>query len=237
MRTADDASVVAADGVKPSAGPFTPIRPGSLVATVHGQIRRAVLSGEIQVGEEVRDSVLATQMNVSRAPVREALRLLEQSGLVQKTANKPYRVTRYDRDDLRELVVLRIALETTAARLVVAQQEDTGALREAMERMREAFRERSASGLDAADWQFHHALVQASGVRRLQAKYAELVDQIMLAWRLHSENTPRAAGSVPDHEALLETLEDCAARQDPAAVHQQLVDHIKCGMGCADLRI
>lgn len=215
---------------------FRPIRPGSLVATVHGQIREAILRGTIPAGEQVRDSVLATRMNVSRAPVREALRLLEQSGLVEKTANKPYRVTRFDGDDLRELAVLRIAIETTAARIVVAQGRDTTEVRASVEEMRRAWREGSDAGLDAADWQFHHSIVRASGIHRLQEKYGELVDQIILAWQVRSIAAPRPAGTLAPHEELLGTLERCVADGDPVPVQQQLVDHIKAGMGCADLQ-
>lgn len=216
---------------------FTPIRPGSLVASVREQIRDAILGGQIRAGEQVRDSVLATKMNVSRAPVREALRLLEQSGLVEKTANKPYRVKSFAEKDLLELVVLRIALETTAARLVVAQGLDVGEMREALAQMRLAWEHRSDAGVDAADWKFHRALVRASGVGRLLEKYDELVDQIILAWQRLSEEAPRAAGSLHPHEQLLETLERGIDQHDHTAVQQLLVDHIRSGMGCDDLKI
>ncbi|GAA4288039.1 GntR family transcriptional regulator [Georgenia daeguensis] len=216
---------------------FSPIRPGSLVATVREQIRDAILGGQIKAGEQVRDSVLATKMNVSRAPVREALRLLEQSGLVEKTANKPYRVKSFAEEDLLELAVLRIAIETTAARVVVAQGRDVTEMHEALAQMRLAWEERSDAGLDAADWLFHRALVRASGVGRLLAKYDELVDQIILAWQRLSEDAPRKAGSLLPHEELLQTLERCAAQQDPDDIAQLLVDHIRSGMGCDDLKI
>jgi DNA-binding GntR family transcriptional regulator len=233
MCTAAHPGNVTEDAVKV----FTPIRPGSLVAIVREQIRGAILAGQIKAGDQVRDSVLATQMNVSRAPVREALRLLEQSGLVEKTANKPYQVKSFTEDDLLELVVLRIAIETTAARLVVAQGRDVTAVREAMAQMRLAWEQGSAPGLDDADWQFHRALVGASGVQRLLDKYDELVDQIILAWTLRSQDVPRPAGSLVPHEELLETLDRSVTERDPDPIQQLLVDHIKTGMGCHDLQI
>lgn len=219
-------------------GSFTPIRPASLVASVHAQIREAILSGHMRSGDEVRDSVLATQMHISRAPVREALRLLQQSGLVEKTSNKPYRVKSFDDQDLRELAVLRIAIETTAVRLVVAQHRDITGVASALASMRQAWEQRSDPELDAADWQFHHAIVNAAGIGRLKARYAELVDQIILAWQLHSQNTPRALdNSIEEHERLITTLQECLASADPLPIQQALIDHIKSGMGCADLHI
>jgi DNA-binding GntR family transcriptional regulator len=216
---------------------FTPIRPGSLVTTVREQIRDAILGGQIKAGEQVRDSVLATQMSVSRAPVREALRLLEQSGLVEKTANKPYRVRSFTREDLLELVVLRIAVETTAARLVVAQARDVTDMHEALAQMRLAWEQGSATGLDVADWQFHRALVRASGVRRLLDGYDELIDQIVLAWQRRAEDAPRPAGSLRPHQELLDVLERCTAQRDSAEIQQLLISHITSGMGCDDLQI
>ena len=215
---------------------FAPIRPGSLVEEVRGQLRAAILSGQVHAGEQVRDSVVAAQMNISRAPVREALRLLEQSGLVEKTANKPYTVRSFDAEDLRELAVLRIAIETTAARVVVAQQRDLDPVREALDQMRRAWDNGRGAGMDAADWTFHQAIVAASGQRRLLARYGELVDQIILAWVLHGPEHPRVtAGDVGSHAALLDALDTGVATKDHVTIQELLVNHIKSGMGCDDL--
>jgi DNA-binding GntR family transcriptional regulator len=215
---------------------FVPIRPGSLVEEVRAQIRAAILSGQVHAGEQVRDSVVAGQMNISRAPVREALRLLEQSGLVEKTANKPYTVRSFDDEDLHELAVLRIAIETTAARVVVAQQRDIGPVREALGQMRRAWEHGRGSGMDAADWTFHEAIVVASGQRRLLARYRELVDQIILAWVLHGPEHPRVtAGDVSAHAILLDVLDRGVATKNHVPVQELLVDHVRSGMGCDDL--
>ncbi|WP_127125834.1 GntR family transcriptional regulator [Georgenia sp. SYP-B2076] len=215
---------------------FAPIRAGSLVTEVREQIREAILSGKVHAGDQVRDSVVAGQMNISRAPVREALRLLEQSGLVEKTANKPYTVKSFDGEDLHELVVLRIAIETTAARVVIAQHRDLGPVREALAEMRRAWDHERGSGMDAADWAFHNAIVVASGQQRLLARYRELVDQIILAWVLHGPERPRVtAGDVGAHAELLDALDRGVGTGDHVPVQELLVSHIKSGMGCDDL--
>jgi DNA-binding GntR family transcriptional regulator len=215
---------------------FAPIRPGSLVEEVREQLRAAILSGQVHAGEQVRDSVVAGQMNISRAPVREALRLLEQSGLVEKTANKPYTVRSFDGEDLRELAVLRIAIETTAARVIVAQQRDLDPVRDALAQMRVAWDNGRGAGMDAADWTFHQAIVAASGQGRLLARYRELVDQIILAWVLHGPERPRVtAGDVGAHVTLLDALDEGIETRDHVTIQELLVTHIKSGMGCDDL--
>jgi DNA-binding GntR family transcriptional regulator len=218
-------------------GSFAPIRPGSLVGTVRGQVREAILCGEIPAGEALRDSVLATQMAVSRAPVREALRLLEQSGLIEKTANKPYRVKSFEREDVAELAVLRIALETTAARLIVARRADISAAREALAEMQMAWDSGAMHELNAIDMKFHRALIFASGVSRLQEKYDDLVDQMVLAWLRLERHVERKADSLAVHQHILDTLQGCMGSGDAAPIQQVLIDHIRTGMGCPDLVI
>lgn len=221
----------------PERSTFAPIRAGSLVGTVRGRVREAILRGEIPAGEPLRDSVLATNMAVSRAPVREALRLLEQSGLVVKSANKPYRVKSFDRDDLSELAVLRIAMETAAARLVVARRPDISAVRRALVDMQTAWNRGAVPELNDIDLRFHRSIIAASGVARLLVKYDELVDQLVLAWLRLERETPREADSMAVHTSIVDTLEQGMASGDSAPIQQVLIDHIKTGMGCADLVI
>lgn len=216
---------------------FTPIRAGSLVGTVRDQVRTVILQGEIPAGEALRDSVLATRMGVSRAPVREALRLLEQSGLIEKSANKPYRVKEFTREDLDELAVLRIALESTAARLIVAQRRDTADVHRALDALRAAWNERPGGEFNEVDLAFHRAIITSSGVGRLLQRYDDLVDQMVLAWLRLSEYAPRPAGAVAAHEEIAASLEQCKETGDAAPVQELLIEHIRTGMGCRDLVI
>src|ERR1700748_2232236 len=87
-------------------------RSGQLVEEIAEFIKARILKGLIAPGERVRESVIAAEKGVSRAPVREALRLLEQSGIVSKSPNYSYLVTRFGERDIHELATLRAALET-----------------------------------------------------------------------------------------------------------------------------
>jgi DNA-binding GntR family transcriptional regulator len=220
-----------------SQGAFAPIRAGSLVGTVRGRVREAILCGHIPAGEPLRDSVLATQMAVSRAPVREALRLLEQSGLIEKSANKPYRVKSFEREDLSELAVLRIALETTAARLIVARRADISAVRQALADMQAAWDRGAVAELNDIDLRFHRAIISASGVGRLREKYDDLVDQMVLAWLRLEQEVQREADSMAVHCQIVDTLHACMESGDSMPIQQVLIDHVRTGMGCAELVI
>lgn len=204
---------------------------------VRERVRDAVLRGDISAGQPLRDSVLAAQMGVSRAPVREALRLLEYSGLVEKSANKPYEVKTFEREDLLELAVLRIALETTAARIVVAQRRDLSSVKSALEQMHAVWASHSEATLNQVDLKLHRAIVEAAGVVRLVERYDDLVDQMVLAWLRHSASIARPADNLAIHDDIVATLERCTVERDPAPIQQLLIDHIRTGMGCSDLVI
>jgi DNA-binding GntR family transcriptional regulator len=210
---------------------FVPIRPGSLVTEAHDQIRAAILSGRLKAGERVRDSVVAARMGLSRAPVREALRLVEQTGLLTKSPNRSYTVAQIGRDDLAELAGMRIALETLAVRVVVRQQRVLDDAREALGGLRHAVDSGDEAALIAADRGFHESLVGATGQRRLMRAYAEIRDQVELALRSTGGPQLGRANLVERHENLLHLLEAALRTGESTAVVARLEHHILEGMG------
>jgi DNA-binding GntR family transcriptional regulator len=78
---------------------------------VANHLRRAILDGEIGVGERIRQETLASKLGASRLPVREALRTLEGEGLVNLEPNKGARVTKLDAEELRVLYRARAGIE------------------------------------------------------------------------------------------------------------------------------
>ncbi len=114
---------------------FTPIRPGVLATEVRKQIRSRILDGTVRPGEPLKDSVLAASMGVSRSPVREALQMLEQAGLLEKTPNKSYVVKTFTDRDMEEVAMLRIAYETLAVQWLVEHKTSVADLEPHLERM------------------------------------------------------------------------------------------------------
>ncbi|OLM17055.1 MULTISPECIES: GntR family transcriptional regulator [unclassified Pseudonocardia] len=78
-------------------------------------VRAAILEGEFRPGDKLAESSLAQRLDLSRTPVREALRRLSLDGLVEIEANRGARVIRWDADDLGEVFALRAVLESHAA--------------------------------------------------------------------------------------------------------------------------
>jgi DNA-binding GntR family transcriptional regulator len=91
------------------------------VALIRGQLREAILSGELSPGEVATQADLADRFKVSRTPLREALRMLELEGLVLRGSNGRFRISPLSVDQIEELAVMRINLEAAAVNITVPQ--------------------------------------------------------------------------------------------------------------------
>jgi DNA-binding GntR family transcriptional regulator len=89
------------------------------VAVIHDRLRTAILSGELTPGEAATQIGLADRLGVSRTPLREALRMLEQEGLLLRESNGRIRISPLSIDHLEELTLMRINLQSIAVRLTV----------------------------------------------------------------------------------------------------------------------
>ena len=208
---------------------FEPIRAASLVDEAHRQIRSSILAGRLKPGEALKDSVLAEQMGISRSPVREALRLLEQSGLVEKSANRSYRISVLAADDVPELATLRVADEVIAVRTIVQQRIPVDSLDAAIARLRAAKGDVVATA--AADAGFHAAVVALAGLPRLAARYAGLTDQIRLVLLAGDvEGWGTGTDLIENHQILLDALRAAVASGDAASVVELWEGHILSGM-------
>jgi len=208
------------------------MRQSGLVDKIREELRGAILSGRLSPGSELRESIVASQMQISRAPVREALRLLEESGLVDKTPNRPYRVAEFAEADLVDLANMRIALEELAVRLAIGCSPDLGPAREALERMRVAGEEHAVPDIIAADRAFHEALIWAARNRPLSAAYSRLRDQISLALLTNLKEGTRVLDNIYErHQDFLDRYLRTISTGDPSILLPLLEEHVAGGLG------
>lgn len=145
------------------------LKSGPLRAQVVDVLRHAIISGQYQPGEALREISLAQDLGVSQNTVREALVQLEQTGLVVRTPNKNTTVTRLSPGDIAERVSLRILLEpvvclAAAERITEAGFED---LQQHLDRLSEGIRANSAFETAQADLAFHRKIWELSECRFL----------------------------------------------------------------------
>lgn len=198
----------------------------SLVQLAVLRLSRDILSGRTDPGERLVEEQLTRRLGISRAPLREALRLLAQQGLVEHVPRRGVRVATLSERDVRELYAVRDLVERHAieAALPVSGAADLGGLRSALETMREATRRGDRLAVAEAHRAFHVALVQLAGNRQLCALYESVLVklQLYMAINLRREAEVAApADGVHRHERLFEAV----AGGDPAVVLAELGAH------------
>lgn len=189
---------------------------------LYERLRDGVLRGELAPGSLVSQVQLARRYNVSRAPLREALRMLQSEGLVVAEPGRRSRIAGVSAPDLEQLYALRIAVEALAVRLTVPRMADSNLseLRRLLEEMDELSRLRDFERWEVPHRAFHRALV-ARGGERLVTLIDELSDHAERYRRILLEH-PRAWSAVASEHAAI--VRACEAR-DAGEAASRLAAH------------
>jgi DNA-binding GntR family transcriptional regulator len=170
------------------------------------KLRDAILSGKFQPGQRLLERELVERMGVSRTPIREALRKLEQEGLVTTIPYKGLVVAEFSEKSAHELYETRAALEGMAVALFTERADDVAIARleTHIENASKALTERaSLQRVLAANNAFHDEIVSGCGNSLLQSMIANLRHRIVLL-RAQSLSQPgRLPRAVRDHRAIL----------------------------------
>ncbi len=198
------------------------MRPTTLRQQAYLHLRERLVSGELTAGMQLSEPDLAKQLGMSRTPVREALRQMENEGLLDYAPRFGAMVRVPDRDELREMYAVREALESYAA-AEAAQRIAPPALQElenAFGQMCEAaakFRDSGQAVLDGsllrefiqADLTFHKVIIAAAGNRYMSKilNDTRLLVRVFTAtfWQYDSE---KLAEANQFHQRLLEAMQN-----------------------------
>ena len=143
----------------------SPLQKQNLSERIFEVLKDLILSGELQPGERILEAKLATQLNVSRAPIREALLLLAQHGFVTIRPHRGAFVTELSADDLTEIFEIRRLLEVSAALKLNSNRtpETARQLEAALARIQRAAHERDVVQFTEADFNFHKTVWDLAG--------------------------------------------------------------------------
>ncbi|MCW2940519.1 MAG: transcriptional regulator, GntR family [Actinomycetia bacterium] len=200
------------------------LEPFSLVELSTRRLREEILSGALAPGERLIEERLTRRFGISRAPLREALRLLGQQGLVEHAPRRGVRVAELSPADVDELFGLRDVLERYAVETALPDERDLSGLAEALDVMAVAAQTGDALTENEAHRRFHIALVMLAGHRQLLLVYESVILklQLYMAANLRREAELRApAEGVLRHQRLF----DAIASGDPAVALDVLATH------------
>jgi len=206
----------------PNQKPHAP-RHGSRSEHVYRRLRDAIRQGEFKSGHRVMEIEVAQWLNVSRTPVRDAIRRLESEGMLEHEPRNGLVVARLDRQAVMELYVMRETLEGTAARLCARHASDMEVqdLVDLVERERQM--QGDFEGLTQHNWRFHAAIHRGAHNRYLEKSLAAVNDSMGLLGTPLMLLPHRAQTAAAEHARIVEAIQ----RHDPDAAEAAARDHVR----------
>jgi DNA-binding GntR family transcriptional regulator len=194
-------------------------RPPTSQEAVLGEIRRAIMTRKLKPGERVRQEELAERLNVSRVPVREALKVLEAEGQVTYQAHRGYTVVALSLEELEEIYLARRLLETEMTRSAVSRM--SAELIEHLEmlaiRMDESAKAGDIAGYAEANWDFHFSLFERAGLSKIY-RIVEVLWRMSEAYRVAIFDAAWLKRAGRDHRSILDA---CRTKDVAGAVAAQ----------------
>ena len=199
------------------------LRSKSLPMLVQDEIVRMLNAGEIESGTKLNEAALAGRLGVSRGPVREAFRALEEAGLVKLEKNRGVFVRDISAGEAHELYDVRAGFDELAGRLLApvisdSQLAELNAMVDAMGRLETA-------GIDAyfpQNIRFHDRIVEMTGNRKLITLYRRLINEMHLLRRHGLVHGGGLAVSNGEHRAIVNAL----AGRDPDTAARTMREHV-----------
>lgn len=198
----------------------------SLPEAVRNALRRQILNNDLRAGERIVEATVATDLGVSRATVREALRGLAAEGLIEISPRRQSVVTRMSPEDADDVCFARYVLEAGIAKSL-RPEDKVGldeALAEALDRMDAAAAQGDLQAIVEADVHFHGLIVNASGRRRAVELWTAVNGQIGALMRASVDRQHLSLARVrARHEPVREVLRSGTPRQVEKAIYAHYV--------------
>ncbi len=190
-------------------------RPKPLHATVIERLRDMIVEGELATGERLHDANLAATLNVSRTPIREAIKLLATEGLVDLLPGRGARVSDLSIDDIVELFETIAGIERYACELATERmsERDLDRLRRAHERMARHHAAGERQPYFKLNHEIHLAIVAASKNATLQAIHASLMSRARRARYAALASHARWMEAMTEHDLLMAAIAERDARR------------------------
>jgi len=199
-------------------------RPRFMADTAYDILREAIIKGTLVQGQKLVETQLSTQMNVSRVPIREAMKRLEQDGLVEKTDKRGFIVKIITKEEIDETFGIISILESYAAVLATERIDDVliRKLEESVEAYRQVLETGDREKLMQLNTQFHEMICNASGSQKLCGLINNFRDISYRYRRALLNSLDFARLSLIDHEETVMAMR----KKDRKGVERLIKKHI-----------
>lgn len=212
-----------ADRPREREGPIDRGSAASLGAAVYAELRNRIISGELKSGDRLREVEVATWLGVSRTPVREALKRLENDGLITYVSSRGVIVAELTAEQAVELYALREVLEGAAARFAAqhALEPEIRLLQDLLIRQRELDDDPELQS--ALNRNFHQTIYRMAHNKYLMGVLNKAQDYMVLLRQTAYVAPGRAATAYEEHASIVEGI----VKRDPDAAEAAARQHIR----------
>ena len=203
---------------------ITLLQTSSLASVVQAELERMILGGELKPGEKLTETALAARLGVSRGPLREAFRMLDESGLVRTEKNRGVFVRDLPVEEAIEIFDVRAAMEELVGRRLAGAMlnVELKEVRGLVEQMEQAVKVKDAPRYHLLNLHFHDRLVEMAGNAKLTAIYRKLIKELSLFRRLNLAEAMLMPVSANEHRHIVKAI----ASGDAELAGRAMFDHV-----------
>ena len=203
-------------------------RMSAQVKTAYDLLQKQILYYELEPGAMISDNQISKSLNMSRAPVREAMLLLEMDGLICDSSDGRSLVAPIKLDDIVDIIHVRSALESEAVRLLAKSgwlnEQQAQTLQDIHKRFISAAAKSDASEQYELDDLFHATFVEYSGSQRIISMLGQMRLQMQRARWLNQIMPERQRNAVEEHTQIINALLSKDLDQSIRAIRQHLTN-------------
>ena len=201
----------------------------NLTSIVFNDIRGKILNYQLLPGNRISDTEIAERMNISRSPVRQALFRLAEHGLLESRHNRGFIVKVFSAKEIKDLHVLREALELSAIDLVIENMtRDTAQrLKNAVEELKPLIDQNNVAEITRIDWQFHNLIINGGANTLMIDLYRSLQDRIKISFPHLQTPGPVMWEIYNEHKQILDNI----LYKNAAGAKYAMSNHIRGALG------
>lgn len=192
---------------------------------VFNNLRDAILKGQLKPGERLLENHLADKLGVSRTPVREALRMLEQENLVELIPRRGAQVLDISAEDIKNVLEIRSALECVGIRHACQKmsEENLRELKRYNEEFEHAFEDKDYERVATMDEKFHDVIFCAAGNAKLTTIISNMRAQVYRYRMAYLKVYETKTAIINHHRGIVAAIEN----KDAEAGVRIMTDHIE----------
>ena len=204
----------------------------SLTDEIADIVRERILRGEYEIGEKIKENQIADELRVSRTPIRDAFKLLENEGLIDYIPNRGCFAKGFTKQDVHDIYAVREALEELAVQWAVERMErnEIQALQEQWDLMEFYTKKKDSQKVLELNSAFHEQIYASARSRFLAQVLRSYKDYLDKTRKTFFYKQDFLESILDEHHSILEAIE----RRDSHAAVEAVHRHLKCSLGRAE---